>query len=198
MSIRGITSTQSTIDQDQIALSMRAMIEAIGEDPAREGLLDTPARVGRMFAEVFSGLYEDPREVLKTGFTEQYDEMVVARDIPFYSMCEHHFLPFFGVVHIAYIPRGRVVGISKLARVTDILARRPQLQERLTQEIADSLVEGLEPIGAGVIVEAEHLCMLMRGVRKPGSKIVTSVTRGCFREDSRTRMEFLQLVGRRH
>jgi GTP cyclohydrolase I len=148
-----------------------------------------------MYAEIFSGMGVDPTSVLQTGFEEGYDEMVVARDIPFFSMCEHHFMPFFGHVHIGYIPRGRVVGISKLARVADILARRPQVQERLTSQIADALLEGIDPLGVGVIVEAEHLCMVVRGVKKPGSRIVTSVNRGCFRQDPRTRAEFLQLTG---
>jgi GTP cyclohydrolase IA len=186
------------IDRPELEAAFLRIIEAIGEDPTREGLRDTPARVGRMYAEVFSGLYDDPLEVLSTGFEEGYDEMVVARDIPFFSMCEHHFLPFYGVAHIGYVPRGRIVGISKLARVTDIFARRPQVQERLTTQIANALVEALEPIGCGVVIEAEHLCMVMRGVEKPGSKIVTSVNRGCFREDPRSRAEFLSLAGLPH
>jgi GTP cyclohydrolase I len=186
-----------TIDEEHIAAATRQLIAAIGEDPAREGLLDTPARVGRMYAEVFSGLLQNPEDVLRTGFEEGYDEMVVARDISFFSMCEHHFLPFFGKVHIGYVPRGRIVGISKLGRVTDILSRRPQVQERLTMQIADCIVAALDPIGVGVVVEAEHLCMMMRGVRKPGSLIVTSVNRGCFRKDQRSRLEFLELVGHR-
>jgi GTP cyclohydrolase IA len=186
------------IDRPELEAAFLRIIEAIGEDPTREGLRDTPARVGRMYAEVFSGLYDDPLEVLSTGFEEGYDEMVVARDIPFFSMCEHHFLPFYGVAHIGYVPRGRIVGISKLARVTDIFARRPQVQERLTTQIANALVEALEPIGCGVVIEAEHLCMIMRGVEKPGSKIVTSVNRGCFREDPRSRAEFLSLAGLPH
>jgi GTP cyclohydrolase IA len=186
------------IDRPELEAAFLRIIESIGEDPTREGLRDTPARVGRMYAEVFSGLYDDPLEVLSTGFEEGYDEMVVARDIPFFSMCEHHFLPFYGVAHIGYVPRGRIVGISKLARVTDIFARRPQVQERLTTQIANALVEALEPIGCGVVIEAEHLCMIMRGVEKPGSKIVTSVNRGCFREDPRSRAEFLSLAGLPH
>jgi GTP cyclohydrolase IA len=184
-----------SVDQASISVSFLKIIEAIGEDPERDGLIDTPDRVARMYKEVFTGLHQDPIAVLQTGFNEAYDEMVVARDIPFYSMCEHHFLPFFGVAHIGYIPSGRVVGISKLARVTDIFARRPQVQERLTSQIANALVDALRPIGVGVVIEAEHLCMAMRGVSKPGSKIVTSVNRGCFREDSRSRMEFLALSG---
>jgi GTP cyclohydrolase I len=182
-------------DTERIKHAMFEIISGMGEDPEREGLRETPDRVARMYAEVFAGLRQDPLEVLQTGFEEGFDEMVVARDISFYSMCEHHFLPFFGTVHIGYVPTGRIVGISKLARVVDILSRRPQVQERLTAQIANALVDGLEPMGVGVVVEAEHLCMSMRGVKKPGSKIVTSVNRGVFRTDSRTRAEFLSLTG---
>ncbi|HEX6510532.1 MAG TPA: GTP cyclohydrolase I FolE [Chloroflexota bacterium] len=182
-------------DENRIEAAITEIIEALGEDPSREGLRETPERVARMYAEVFSGLQQDPLQVLQTGFEEAYDEMVVARDISFFSMCEHHFMPFFGSVHIGYIPTGRIVGISKLARVADILARRPQVQERLTAQIADALVDGLSPVGVGVVIEAEHLCMVMRGVKRPGSKIVTSVNRGCFRSDPRSRMEFLSLAG---
>jgi GTP cyclohydrolase I len=185
----------SAPDEDRIAAAVAEIIDAVGEDPEREGLRDTPGRVARMYAEVFAGLAADPIAELQTGFEEGYDEMVVARDIEFFSMCEHHFMPFFGTVHIGYIPSGRIVGISKLARVTEALARRPQVQERLTAQIADALVEGIAPVGAGVVVEAQHLCMMMRGVKKPGSRIVTSVTRGCFRDDPRSRAEFLSLVG---
>jgi GTP cyclohydrolase I len=191
-----LRAARSTVDQARVAAAMEEMILAIEDDPSREGLQDTPGRVGRMYAEIFSGLGVDPLSVLQTGFEEGYDEMVVARDIPFFSMCEHHFMPFYGHVHIGYVPKGRVVGISKLGRVSDILARRPQVQERLTAQIADALAEGIAPMGVGVIVEAEHLCMVMRGVKKPGSRIVTSVNRGCFRNDPRTRSEFLQLVGK--
>lgn len=191
----GNASTGLGIDTKGIETAFRQILEAIGEEPSREGLVDTPARVARMYEEVFTGMRQDPMEVLHMGFEEGYDEMVVARDIPFFSMCEHHFLPFYGVAHIGYVPRGRVVGISKLARVTDIFARRPQVQERLTMQIADALVDALNPIGAGVVIEAEHLCMVMRGVKKPGSKIVTSVNRRCFREDQRSREEFLSLAG---
>jgi GTP cyclohydrolase I len=182
-------------DAARIKGAMSEMIGAVGEDLEREGLRETPDRVARMYEEIFAGLRQDPIAVLQTGFEEGYDEMVVARDISFFSMCEHHFLPFFGTMHIGYIPTGRIVGISKLARVADILSRRPQVQERLTAQIANSLVEGLEPMGVGVVVEAEHLCMMMRGVRKSGSKIVTSVNRGVFRTDPRTRGEFLSLTG---
>jgi GTP cyclohydrolase I len=189
---------QMPIDTQTIERAFATVIDALGEDPTREGLQDTPARVGRMYAEVFAGLYQDPLAVLRTGFEEGYDEMVVARDIPFFSMCEHHFLPFYGVAHIGYVPRGRIVGISKLARVTDLYARRPQVQERLTTQIANALVEVLNPVGVGVVIEAEHLCMVMRGIKKPGSKIVTSVNRGCFRDDQRSRIEFLSLAGLPH
>jgi GTP cyclohydrolase IA len=183
------------VEEQRIARAVTEILRAVREDPSREGLAETPSRVARMYAEVFSGLQLDPLEVLSTGFEEGYDEMVLARDIPFYSMCEHHLLPFFGTVHVGYIPHGRVVGISKLARVVDILSRRPQLQERLTAQIVDAIVEALDPIGAAVIVRAEHLCMMMRGVKKPGSVIITSVNRGCFRHDSKTRTEFLSLCG---
>jgi GTP cyclohydrolase I len=186
---------RADIDKDRIQDAMAEIIAAVGENPQREGLAATPGRVARMYAEVFAGLRQDPLEVLQTGFEEGYDEMVVARDISFFSMCEHHFLPFYGTVHIGYIPTGRIVGISKLARVVDILSQRPQVQERFTAQIANALVEGLDPMGVGVVVEAEHLCMMMRGVRKPGSKIVTSVNRGGFRTDPRTRAEFLHLTG---
>lgn len=183
--------TPPATDESRIERAVLEIIEALNEDPDREGLEGTPGRVARMYAEVFAGLHQDPIEVLQSGFEEGHDEMVVARDIAFFSMCEHHLLPFFGVVHIGYIPQGRIVGISKLARATDILSRRPQVQERMTTQIADAIVEGVNPMGVGVVVEAEHLCMVMRGVRKPGSRIVTSVNRGVFRKDPRTRAEFL-------
>ncbi|GAC1320144.1 MAG: GTP cyclohydrolase I FolE [Chloroflexota bacterium] len=186
------------VDQDRIVGAICEIIAALDEDPGREGLRDTPSRVARMYAEVFSGMRVNPVETLQTGFEEGHDEMVVARDIPFFSMCEHHFLPFFGVAHIGYIPQGRIVGISKLARVTDIIARRPQLQERMTTQIADAIVDGMQPMGVGVVVEAEHLCMVMRGIKKPGSRIVTSVNRGNFRSDPRTRAEFLGFARDQH
>lgn len=190
-----MSADSENVDQERIAAAVSEIILAIREDPEREGLRDTPKRVARSYAEVFAGLGMDPLEVLRTGFEEGHDELVVVRDIPFFSMCEHHFLPFFGVAHIGYLPRGRIVGISKLARVTDILARRPQVQERLTAQIADSLVAALDPMGVGVVVEAEHLCMGMRGIRKPGSRVVTSVNRGVLRTDPRSRAEFLTLCG---
>jgi GTP cyclohydrolase I len=154
------------MNQEAIQDCMRKILVAIGDDPEREGLVGTPRRVSEMYAEIFAGLTQDPLEVLSVGFEEGHDEMVVIKDIPFYSMCEHHLLPFFGNVHIGYIPNGRVVGISKLARVVEIFARRPQLQERLTTQIADSIIEGLNPKGVAVVIEAEHMCMMMRGVEK--------------------------------
>ena len=182
------------IDQERIAKAVREIIAAIGEDGTREGLVGTPERIARMYAEVFEGLHQDPVEELAVSYREDHQEMVVVRDIPFYSMCEHHFLPFHGVAHIGYIPSGRVVGISKLARVVEILARRPQLQERLTSQIADTIVAGLKPRGVAVVVEAEHLCMTMRGIKKPGSIVVTSANRGLFRERAATRAEFFSIV----
>ncbi len=182
------------IDQTIIETAAASIIKAIGEDPQREGLRGTPRRIAEMYAEIFSGLDQDPREELQVGFEVGHQEMVIARDIPFYSMCEHHLLPFYGVAHIGYIPTGRVVGISKLARVVDILARRPQLQERLTTQIADTIVEVLEPQGVAVILQAEHLCMIMRGIKKPGSNIITSAMRGLFRRSAATRAEFLNLI----
>ncbi len=183
------------IDQEAISKAIREIISAIGEDATREGLVDTPARIAQMYAEVFNGLGQDPKEILAVGFEdEKHEEMVVLKDIPFYSMCEHHFLPFHGLAHVGYIPRGRLVGISKLARVVEILARRPQLQERLTGQIADTIMEALEPRGVGVVIEAEHLCMTMRGVRKPGSRLVTSASRGIFRTYPVTRAEFFSIL----
>ncbi|MCL4534451.1 MAG: GTP cyclohydrolase I FolE [Bacteroidetes bacterium] len=170
------------------------MLEAIGEDPDREGLVNTPRRVSEMYCELFSGMGIDPVVELQVGFEEGHDEMVVLCDIPFYSMCEHHLLPFYGVANIGYIPNGRVVGISKLARVVEILARRPQLQERMTTQIADTIVEGLNPQGVAVVLEAEHLCMTMRGIKKPGSTVVTSANRGLFRRRAATRAEFFSII----
>ncbi|PIU56034.1 MAG: GTP cyclohydrolase I FolE [Chloroflexi bacterium CG07_land_8_20_14_0_80_51_10] len=183
------------IDQDKIRDAVISIIEAIGENPKREGLVDTPKRIAEMYADIFSGIYQDPETHLHVGFEEGHEEMVIAKDIPFYSMCEHHFLPFYGMAHIGYIPNGRVVGASKLARTVEILARRPQLQERLTTQVADTIVKVLEPKGVAVILQAEHLCMTMRGVKKPGSNIVTSAMRGLFRQRAATRAEFLTLIG---
>lgn len=183
------------VDQEKIKAAITEIIEAIGDDPCREGLLDTPKRIAEMYADIFSGMHEDAEQHLSVGFEEGHQEMVIAKDVPFYSMCEHHFLPFYGKAHIGYIPNGRVVGASKLSRVVDVLSRRPQLQERLTSQIADTIVSVLEPRGVAVILEAEHLCMTMRGIRKPGSKMVTSAMRGLFRQRVATRAEFLNLTG---
>ncbi len=183
------------IDKERIEKAVLEIILAIGEDPNREGLRDTPRRIAEMYEELFEGLQQDPMEVLRVGFEEEeHQEMIILRDIPFYSMCEHHFLPFHGVAHIGYIPEKKIVGISKLARVVEILARRPQLQERLTSQIADTIMEALQPKGVGVIIEAEHLCMTARGIKKPGSIVVTSANRGIFRSKLATRQEFLSLI----
>ena len=183
-------------DETGIRTAVASIIKAIGEDPEREGLVDTPTRVAEMYAELFVGLGKDPREELTVGYELGYREMVIVRDIPFYSMCEHHLLPFYGTVDIGYIPdvSGRVVGISKLARVVEIVARRPQIQERMTTQIADAIFDGLEPAGVAVVVQAEHLCMIMRGIEKPGSNVVTSALRGAFRTKPETRTEFFSLI----
>jgi GTP cyclohydrolase I len=182
------------IDTARIRAAVREIIIGVGEDPEREGLRETPRRVADMYAEVFSGLREDPASVLRVGFEEGHQEMVIVKDIPFYSMCEHHFLPFHGVAHVGYIPNGRVVGLSKLARAVEILARRPQLQERLSSQLADVIMETMAPQGVAVVIKAEHLCMTMRGIRKPGSLTVTSAMRGVFQRGSATRAEFMSLV----
>ena len=182
------------VDHPRIERAVREILLAVGEDPDREGLKDTPARVARMYAEVFSGLHLDPAEHLRRTFTQDHDEMVLVRDIEFASCCEHHLLPFTGVAHIACLPAGRVVGLSKLARVVDGLARRPQVQERLTEDLADLLMREVQPRGVGVVVEAEHSCMTIRGVRKPGSRTVTSALRGLFKTNPTTRSEFLSLA----
>ncbi|HEY54915.1 MAG TPA: GTP cyclohydrolase I FolE [Dehalococcoidia bacterium] len=184
------------IDESEIKKALTSIIKAIGEDPEREGLAGTPERVAEMYAELFMGLDMDPSKELTVGFEEGHREMVILRDIPFYSMCEHHLLPFYGTVHVGYIPNatGRVVGGSKLARVVEIFAKRPQIQERMTTQIADSIVNGLKPDGVGVLVQAEHLCMIMRGIKKPGSAIVTSALRGTFRSKAETRAEFFSLL----
>ena len=184
------------VNQDKIKLAMASMIEAIGENPLREGIKDTPRRVAEMYAELFSGLDADPKAELAVDFGEGYEEMVILRDIPFYSMCEHHLLPFYGVAHVGYIPSpgGRVVGVSKLARVVEICARRPQLQERMTRQIADAIFEALQPDGVAVVIQAEHLCIVMRGIKKPGTTVITSSVRGNFRSKVATRSEFLSLI----
>ena len=183
-------------DRAGIEAAVISIIKAIGENPEREGLLGTPKRIAEMYAELFRGLGKNAGKELTVGFEEGHREMIIVRDIPFYSMCEHHLLPFYGVVHVGYIPNadGRVIGLSKLARVVEIVASRPQLQERMTTEIADTIVDGLKPDGVGVIIQAEHLCMIMRGIKKPGSAMVTSALRGTFRYKIETRSEFFSLV----
>ncbi len=182
------------VDEAMVERAVLSIIRAIGEDPQREGLVDTPHRIAEMYSELFSGTDADPKVELTVSYEEGHREMVILRDIPFYSLCEHHFLPFYGVAHVGYIPNGKVVGISKLARVVEIYARRPQLQERLTSQIADCIVEVLQPDGVAVVIQAEHLCMTMRGIKKPGSNVVTSATRGLFRNKAATRAEFLSLL----
>src|SRR5581483_7188098 len=182
------------IDGVRIERAVRDVLTAVGENPSREGLRDTPNRVARMYREIFSGLSADPRDELSATFEEDHAEMVILRDIPFYSMCEHHLLPFYGVVHAGYIPNGRVVGISKIARVVEIFAKRPQLQERMTTQIAETINSALKPEGVAVVIRAEHLCMTMRGIKKPGTNIMTSAMRGRFRDSEVTRGEFLCLI----
>ena len=187
-----------TINQKKIKLAVEMMLEAIGEDPNRDGLRDTPRRVAEMYAEIFGGGEEDPRESLAKQFDEQHHEMVLVRDIPFFSMCEHHLMPFFGKAHVAYIPNGHVVGISKLARTVEAFARRPQVQERMTAQIADIIVKELKPQGVAVVCEAVHTCMTMRGVKKPGASVITSAMRGGFRTNMSTRAEVMALIHGRH
>ncbi len=185
------------MDKQRIEAAVREILIAIGENPDREGLAETPDRVARMYEEIFSGLEEDPKKHLKIFTEEDNDEMVVVRDIPLYSMCEHHLIPFIGKAHIAYIPgEGRVIGLSKLARIVNCFARRPQLQERLTSQVADFLFENLQPQGVAVVVEAEHLCMTMRGARASGSQTRTSAMRGIMRSDARTRAEAMALLSK--
>ena len=182
------------VDLPRIERAVREILGAVGEDPDREGLLETPGRVARMYAEMFSGLHDDPRPHLEKIFTEQYDEIVLVRDISFCSMCEHHLLPFMGKAHIGYAPNGKVVGLSKLGRVVESVSRRPQVQERMTVEIADLLVNELDAKGVAVVVEATHTCMTIRGVRKPGSMCVTSAMKGLFRSNLSSRAEVMQLI----
>jgi GTP cyclohydrolase I len=183
------------VDKDKLKQAVRMILEAVGEDPEREGLLDTPRRVADFYEEVFAGLHRDPADRLSAIFNEPHEEMVIVRDISFESMCEHHLVPFIGKAHVVYIPnKGRVVGLSKLARVVEDFSRRPQLQERLTSQVADLLMEKLEPQGVMVVVEAEHMCMTMRGVRKPGASTVTSAVRGSFQNNVATRAEAMSLI----
>ncbi len=186
------------MNKELIEQGVRMILEGIGEDPNREGLQKTPSRVAKMYEEVFAGMEENPAIHFETTFDEHHQEMVIVRDIPFYSMCEHHLVPFFGLAHVAYIPSpdGRICGLSKLARLVDAYAKRPQVQERLTSQIADTLIEQLHPQGALIVLEAEHLCMSMRGVKKPGSKTTTSAVRGVFEKSQATRNEALNLIFR--
>lgn len=183
-------------DQQRAEAAVRELLIAVGENPDREGLQETPARVARAYQEIFSGLYEDPTEVLSKTFSEDHREMVMVRDIQFYSTCEHHLVPFFGTAHIGYIPGkdGKVTGLSKLARLVDGLAKRPQVQERLTTQVADALMERLDPAGVIVVIEAEHLCMAMRGIRKPGANTITSAVRGVLESSAATRAEAFNLI----
>jgi len=182
------------VDRARVREAVVELLKAIGEDPDREGLRDTPRRIADMYAEIFGGMTVEPADFLKVGFEVAHDEKVILRNIPFYSMCEHHFLPFHGEAHVGYVPDGRVVGISKLARVVEAFARRPQIQEQLTSQVAEAIMGELQPDGVAVVIEAEHLCMTMRGVQKPGSRMVTSAMRGQFKQSSVTRSEFLALV----
>jgi GTP cyclohydrolase IA len=189
-----VSANGTTIDQERIRAAIRELLLAVGEDPDREGLQETPDRVARMYAELLSGLHHDPRALLQKTFTQKYDEMVVVKDIHFASLCEHHLLPFIGKAHIGYLPSGKIVGLSKLGRVVEALARRPQVQERMTEELADLLMEQLHARGVGVVLEATHTCMTIRGVRKEGSMCTTSAMRGTFRTNQPTRAEFMALI----
>ena len=184
----------SNVDHDRIANAVREILAAVGEDVNREGLRDTPDRVARMYAELLGGMHEDPEIHLERVFHESYDEIVLLRDIPFYSLCEHHMLPFIGQAHVAYLPKGQVLGVSKLARIVESFARKLQVQERLTSQIADLIMKRLQPMGVAVVLEASHSCMTIRGIRKPGATMVTSALRGLFRKDPRSRNEILSLL----
>jgi GTP cyclohydrolase I len=184
----------SKVDLERIRGAVREILLAVGEDPDREGLRETPDRVARMYAEVFRGLHQDPRLHLQKLFTQKYDEMVLIKDIRFESFCEHHLLPFIGKAHVAYLPNGKVIGLSKIPRVIDVLATRPQMQERLTEEVADLLMKELDARGVAVVIEASHSCMTIRGVRKPNSSFVTSAMRGAFKEKLATRSEVMSLI----
>lgn len=187
----------SGFDLDKIEQGVRLILEGVGEDPSRPGIAATPGRVARMYAEICAGLKHDPQQYIKLVPAETHDEMVIVRDISIFSLCEHHLIPFFGQAHIAYIPNeGRIIGLSKLARIADTLAKRPQLQERLTTQIAELLYDGMKARGVMVVIECEHLCMAMRGIRKPGAKTITSAVRGLFRRDQRTRAEAMALINR--
>lgn len=184
------------VDKEKVKEGVKLILEAIGEDPEREGLIETPDRIARMYEEIFSGIGQDAKEHLSKSFTIERNDMVLEKDITFYSMCEHHLVPFYGKVHIAYIPNGRVAGLSKLARTVEVYAKKPQLQERLTSEVADAIMEYLGAKGVMVVVEAEHMCMTMRGVKKPGTRTLTTSFRGIFEEDKDLRNEVYRLLGR--
>lgn len=190
MRLQNMTNNQEKLEQ-----AIYQLLEALGENPEREGLIETPKRVAKMYQEMFSGLNEDPKDQFTAVFTENHDEVVLVKDIPFYSMCEHHLVPFYGVAHVAYLPSdGRVTGLSKLARAVEVASKRPQLQERLNSQVADALEEALQPKGVFVMLEAEHMCMTMRGIKKPGSKTVTTVARGIFKDNREERKEILSLI----
>lgn len=189
-----MSAEKQAIDFERIEKAVVEILEAIGEDPSREGLADTPSRVAKMYAELFAGMRSKPEGHIETVFHEKYDEIVLLRDIPFYSVCEHHLMPFMGSAHLAYLPKGKVLGVSKLARIVDCFARRPQVQERLTVQVADFLMDNLQPSGVAVVMEASHSCMTIRGIKKPGSTMVTSALRGGFKRDPRTRAEVLSLI----
>lgn len=183
------------VDKERIKKAVREILSAIGDDPDREGLVETPDRVASMCDELFEGLHRDPVEVVKMFKEGEHQEMILVKDIPLYSICEHHLLPFIGVAHVVYIPqKGNIMGLSKVARVVDLVAKKPQLQERLTSQVADVLMKALSPIGVAVVIEAEHLCMTMRGIKKPGSKTVTSALRGSVKTDAKTRAEVMSLI----
>ena len=196
--VRRALLTESAVDLPAITGAVRTILRAVGEDPDRDGLIETPRRVAKMYAEMFSGLQQDPGRHLEVTFEESYDEIVLVRDIPFTSMCEHHLLPFSGIAHVAYIPNGRVTGQSKLARVVEEVSRRPQVQERMTQTVADLIEDRLGSRAVGVIIKAEHSCMSIRGIRKTGSLTVTSTMRGAFRSDPATRAELMSLINMPH
>ena len=191
-----VSAPERVTDREAVIATIHTLIKQLGLDPESDGLAETPRRIADMYLELFEGLHQDAHDQLRVQFDETYDEMVILRDIPFYSMCEHHFLPFHGTAHVGYLPDGRIVGLSKIARAVEIFARRPQVQERLTGQIADAIEKELGAKGVGVVIEAEHLCMTARGVRKPGAFMVTSAMRGRFREAENTRQEFLRLIGR--
>jgi len=189
-----MTKQKKKIDEARIEKAVREILSAVGEDLNREGLKDTPARVARMYGELLAGMRDDPNTHISRVFNENYDEIVLLRDIPFYSMCEHHLMPFIGSAHVAYLPSGKILGVSKLARIVDCFARRLQTQERLTSQIADCLMTNLKPQGVAIVLEASHSCMTIRGIRKPGSVMVTSAVRGLFRKDPRSRNEIMSLI----